>query len=115
MSSWIEHVKKTRAKHSCSYKEALQLASKTYRKRGGATSGSTPMADETTASYETSDSAYTYPVPTDYNYGSTSSAMGSEDYGTPYEYVPETAPKRKPRKKKVSGLKALGRKLRGLF
>ena len=30
--SWMEHVKEVRTKNGCSYKEALQLASKTYNK-----------------------------------------------------------------------------------
>ena len=31
VSPWIEHVRNTRKKHGCSYKEALGLASKTYK------------------------------------------------------------------------------------
>lgn len=30
MTTWLEHVKQTRQKHNCSYKEALQLASKSW-------------------------------------------------------------------------------------
>jgi aspartate ammonia-lyase len=37
MSQWIAHVKQTQAQYNCSYKEALQLASRTWTK---VTSGS---------------------------------------------------------------------------
>lgn len=33
-SPWHKHVKKTQDKHGCSYKEAMQIASKTYQKGG---------------------------------------------------------------------------------
>ena len=31
--AWLDHVKKTREKEGCSYKEALQLAKKTYKSK----------------------------------------------------------------------------------
>ena len=33
-SAWQRHVQKTRAKYGCSFKEALQLGSRTYKKQG---------------------------------------------------------------------------------
>lgn len=35
-SAWINYVKETQAKHGCSYKDAMQLASQTYQKKEGA-------------------------------------------------------------------------------
>lgn len=35
-SDWINYVKETQAKHNCSYKEAMKLASQTYQKQTGA-------------------------------------------------------------------------------
>ena len=35
MSDWINHVKKTQNENNCSYKEALTIASQTYRKQTG--------------------------------------------------------------------------------
>lgn len=34
MSNWISYVKQVQKQHNCSYKEALTLASKTYKKGG---------------------------------------------------------------------------------
>jgi hypothetical protein len=33
MNAWIKHVKEYQAKHGCSYKEAMQKAKATYRKK----------------------------------------------------------------------------------
>ena len=33
MSEWIKFVKEVQAKHKCSYKEALKIASKEYKKK----------------------------------------------------------------------------------
>lgn len=119
MSQWIEHVKQTRAKHGCSYKEALKLASKTYaRKSGGVTTPYkyepfkyTPMRKRP-ATEEPSSGAVT----DTYDTAGTEYEEGA--YGNTYS--DNTAPTtfsatKKKGKKKVSGLKALGRKLRGLF
>lgn len=33
MNAWIQHVKDYQAKHKCSYKEAMQKAKMTYKKK----------------------------------------------------------------------------------
>ena len=70
MNEWLKHVRAYQAKHICSYKQALQQASKTYKKQKGAgtkpATGAVRLADGTTITQDANTPTKAYGTLTTY-------------------------------------------------